>query len=84
MRKQKAVSLHYPENYPAPFISASAKGALAERMVAIAEASGIPVIKDESLVEILSAAQVGECIPEAAYEVVSKVFAFILEQGVSQ
>ena len=79
--KQKAVSLRFPENFPAPFITASASGELAERLIDIAKKERIPIVKNGSLTEILSTVDVGTCIPEGTFEAVAKVFAFIIEEG---
>ena len=74
---QKAVSLRYPENADAPYISSQGKGLTAQRIIRLAEENGVPVIVDEALVNVLSIQSVGELIPEAVYEAVAKVFAFV-------
>lgn len=74
---KKAVSLAYPKDADAPYISSVAKGRLAERMLQIAREHGVPIVQDEALVNVLSIQQVGDFIPEATYEVLAKIFAFI-------
>lgn len=75
--KAKAVSLKYPENADAPYISAAGKGLAAQKMLEIAEEKHIPIVKDASLVNVISLKTVGEIIPEELYEAVAKVFAFV-------
>lgn len=76
-KKSRAVSLKYPENAAAPYISAEGKGLAAQKMLDIAAENHIPVVKDEGLVNVLSLRSVGEIIPEELYEAVAKVFAFV-------
>lgn len=73
----KAVALRYPEGADAPYISAAAKGKLAERLVSIARQNGVPVIKNNEIADVLSFCSVGDYIPEETYTVLAKVFAFI-------
>ena len=73
-----AVALRYPEDADAPFIAASARGVLADRIVRIAEDNDIPVVRDEVLTNVLSVQQVGESIPEETWQTVAKIFAFII------
>lgn len=72
-----AVSLKYPEDADAPFISAKESGILARKMVEIAEENNIPVIENDIAANILSMRQIGECIPENTWEAIAKIFAFI-------
>ncbi|QTQ14357.1 EscU/YscU/HrcU family type III secretion system export apparatus switch protein [Treponema parvum] len=74
---KKAVALRYPENAQAPFITASAKGLLAQRLLKIAEENDVAVVRDDALAEVLSFQEVGSCIPEQTWEIVAKIFAFI-------
>lgn len=71
------VALRYPENAECPFISAKAKGHLAEEMLEIAEENKIPVVKDEFLSGILTAEEIGSAIPIETWEIVAKIFAYI-------
>ena len=72
-----AVSLKYPENTDAPFISAKESGILAQRMVEIAQENSIPVIENNIAANVLSMRQIGECIPESTWEAIAEIFAFI-------
>lgn len=80
--KLKAVSLKYPENADAPFITASGKALIAEKMMEIAKEKGIPVVQDSNLTNLLSLQKSGDFIPVETFEAVAKIFAFIarLEQ----
>jgi len=75
--KNKAVALKYSKELPAPFIAATGKGHLADRMVEIAEKSGIPVEKREDLTEVLFTLDAGSFIPEGLYEVIAQLYVTI-------
>lgn len=74
---QRAVALRYSPDYPAPFLVAKGGGRTAERLVEIATEAGVPVVREEALASALFPLDLGSYIPEAYYEVVAKVFAFI-------
>lgn len=74
---KKAVALAYPENVDAPFISASEKGSAAEKLVRIAKENNIPIVSNTDLVEVLSAKELGSCVPEETWQVLANIFAFI-------
>ena len=76
---KSAVALQYPENADAPLIACKEKGELAEKMLQIARENNIPVIQDQLLENVLSAAEIGQCIPEEAWQTVAEIFAFIQE-----
>lgn len=78
MKNQKAVSLKYSENAEAPFISYSAKGRLAERLLEIAEENNVPVIKNEIAADILSVQEIGSMIPESTWEIVADIFSVLV------
>lgn len=80
---KKAVSLAYPKDADAPYISAIAQGRLADRVIAIARENGVPVVQDDALANVLAVQRVGDLIPRETYEVLAKVFAFIakMERG---
>ncbi|WP_319561363.1 EscU/YscU/HrcU family type III secretion system export apparatus switch protein [Marispirochaeta sp.] len=75
--QQQAVSLKYDPAMPAPFVSAKAKGFLAQRMIDIAEESGIPILSAGKTAEDLFFLDPGELIPEYLFAVVAEIFAFI-------
>lgn len=70
-------ALKYPEGADCPFISAKAKGQLAEKLLRIAEENDVPVVKDEFLSGILTFEEIGSAIPMETWEIVAKIFAHI-------
>jgi flagellar biosynthesis protein len=74
----KAVALRYdPKQDEAPKIVGKGRGLIAEKILALAVAQGIPVHQDSDLVEILSRLNINQDIPEETYLVVSEILAFI-------
>ncbi|HAE00053.1 MAG TPA: flagellar protein FhlB [Rhodospirillaceae bacterium] len=78
-QKRNAVALTYKPNTvdSAPVVSASGQGYLAERIIELALASGIPVQSDSDLVELLSATEVGEEIPIEAFIAVAEILRYV-------
>lgn len=74
-----AVALSYDpsDKESAPSVIASGKGALAERILAEAEAHGIPVHKDADLVQILAATDIGDEIPVEAFIAVAEILRYV-------
>ena len=84
LREFFAVSLKYPENADAPFISAKESGILAKKMIEIAQENNIPVVENDIAENVLSMRQIGECIPESNWETIAGIFAFIKNMEKSQ
>ncbi len=76
-KELKAVALKYPEWADAPFISASAKGYVAEQMLKVAEENDVPVVQNENMADVLSLQNIGQYIPEETYAAVAAIFVFI-------
>lgn len=74
-----AVALSYDpsDKEQAPSVLASGKGALAERIMAEAEAHGVPIHKDADLVQILAATEIGEEIPVEAFIAVAEILRYV-------
>lgn len=72
-----AVSLKYPGDAEAPFITAKSKGELAKKMIEIARDNSVPIVRDELLENVLSVGEIGKCIPEESWKAVAAVFAMI-------
>ena len=69
-----AVALRYARaSAGAPQVVASGRGAIAERILDFARASGVPVREDSDLVELLAACEVGETIPVDLFEAVARL-----------
>ncbi len=75
----KAVALRYDESLPAPFLLAKGAGSAADRIRALAEKLGIPVLQDEDLSGFLFPLDPGQMVPEAYWEIVARVYVFIAE-----
>lgn len=60
-----------------PRIVASGRGAVAEQIVAVAQAQGIRVRKDADLAEVLVALDVGSDIPVEAFAAVAEILSYI-------
>jgi len=76
--RKTAVALQYPEDADAPFIAASAKGKLAEKIIQIAEENNVPVVENDMLANVLSVQDIGASIPEETWHIVAEIFAFII------
>ncbi len=77
---RRAVALSYdPTTLPAPFLVAKGAGATAERLVALAEEAGVPVVKDEALAGFLFPFDIGDAVPEAFWEALAAVYIAIME-----
>src|SRR6185295_9785299 len=73
-----AVALQYERGKaPAPKIAAAGRGAVAERIIAIAREHNVPVREDPDLIQLLAKLDLGEAIPAELYPVIAEVFAFI-------
>jgi flagellar biosynthesis protein len=75
-----AVALRYPADADAPFISASGRGELAEKLLEIAAENDIPVVKNDEVASILSMQEIGTGIPAETWQIIAEIFAFIIKQ----
>jgi flagellar biosynthesis protein len=76
--QRQAVALTYDvETMPAPTLTASGRGALADRIISLAREHGIPVQEDPALMGLLSQLEVGQIVPPELYRVVAEVLAFV-------
>lgn len=77
-KRKRAAALSYDQQaQDPPRVSALGKGKVAETMLEKAMEHKVPIIEDPSLVELLSALNINETIPEELYEAVAEVFAFV-------
>lgn len=77
--KNKAVALRYnADEDAAPVVIASGYGAVADRIIDIAEQRGIPVFRDDSAASIMCMLEVGTPIPEELYQVVASIYVQIM------
>lgn len=79
--EKTAVALTYKPSDPdaAPVVSAAGRGYLAERIIEVAEAEGVPIRQDADLVEILSATEVGDEIPVEAFIAVAEILRYVYQ-----
>lgn len=74
----RAAALAYrPEKDAAPRVTASGRGAVAEKIVETARNAGVPVREDPGLAEVLSHLDPGDEIPPETYRAVAEVLAFL-------
>ncbi len=72
---RRAVALRYG-GAGAPTVAAAGQGHVADRIVAAAEAAGVPVRSDPALVQALASLELGREIPEELYLAVAEVLAW--------
>lgn len=76
--RRKAVAIRYrAEETQAPVVVAKGGGAIADRIVELAERHRIPLYRDPDLVTVLSTLDLGDMIPPELYQAVAEVLAFI-------
>lgn len=76
-KEKTAVALAYIPGERAPKILATGKGAIAERIIEVAEENDVPQYTDSELAETLSKLEIGEMIPPELYEVVAEILVFV-------
>ena len=76
---KKAVALKYSSDVPAPFVVGRSSGIIMDKLLEIAGEYGIPVVKDDILMETLFLLKPGDYIPEEVYSIVAEIFVFIKE-----
>ena len=80
MKKEqdKAIALKYERGKdPAPRVTAKGRGAVAEKILAVAREHNIPVRQDKALLDALYRLDINEEIPEDLYRVIAEVLAFV-------
>ena len=82
--KKRAVALQYGPDDAAPVVVASGMGYLAERIVEVAQESGVPVYEDDSLATILSQLNLGQQIPEELYQAIVEIYVYFLNFDASK
>jgi len=74
---KEAVALEYNPELEAPRVVASGQGHIAEKIIEIAKAAGVPVTADPELARVLNELQVGDFIPPELYTVVAQILLFV-------
>jgi flagellar biosynthesis protein len=76
--RKRAVALRYDRGKDAaPLVVAKGTGAIAEKIIALAEEYDIPMYQDPDLVEILAKINLGQSIPPELFQAVAEVLAFV-------
>jgi flagellar biosynthesis protein len=76
--RRRVTALRY-EGTGAPKVVASGKGHVAERILAAAQAAGVPVREDPQLAEALGGLALGQEVPEELWLAVAEVLAWAYE-----
>ncbi|MBN1980262.1 MAG: EscU/YscU/HrcU family type III secretion system export apparatus switch protein [Chitinivibrionales bacterium] len=77
---KKAVALKYDhDKNHAPVVCAQGHGLVAERIQEIAQRYGIPLYRDDDLVEVLAQVELNREIPSELYAAVAQVLAWIMQ-----
>jgi flagellar biosynthesis protein len=76
--RPQAVALGYePGKDAAPRVLAKGYGVIAQQIIAVAHASGVPIREDPALAAALATVDLGEAIPPELYAVVAAVLAYV-------
>jgi flagellar biosynthesis protein len=74
--RRRATALHYGGGPAAPRVVATGQGLVAERIVEIAAAAGVPIREDAALVNALASLELGQEIPEDLFVAVAEALAW--------
>jgi len=74
-QKRIAVALEY-DGETAPKVTAKGMDDLADKIIDIATEHGVPLQKNDGLVDVLSQMNLGDEIPENLYRAIAEVIAF--------
>ena len=78
MSKRQAIALKWdPHLDDAPSLAAKGQGILADEIIRVAKANGIPIKEDSDLVQIFSLLDIGESIPPEVHTAIAEILAFI-------
>ena len=77
---KSAVALKYnPERDYSPVVVAAGHGHVAERIVTLADESGVPIYRDDSTAAVLTMLDVGQGIPPEMYSVVAGIYVEVMK-----
>jgi flagellar biosynthesis protein len=77
-KSEKAAALKYRHGKDsAPKLVAKGRGKVAEKIIEIAKAHGVPIQEDKELVEFLSMLDLYQDIPPDLYRAVAEILAFV-------
>ena len=76
--RKRAIALKYDaERGTAPVITAVGKGQVAEKIIEVAQHSGVAQVEDEFQANALSAFDAGSRVPKFLYDLVAEVLLFV-------
>ncbi|MCM1523979.1 MAG: EscU/YscU/HrcU family type III secretion system export apparatus switch protein [Ruminococcus sp.] len=79
---KSAVALKYnPEKDYSPIVVAAGHGHSAERIISLADESGVPVYRDDSAAAVLTMLNVGQGIPPEMYSVVAAIYVEVMRMA---
>lgn len=78
-KMRKAAALKYENGYDVPIVTAAGVGYVADRILEKAEENKIPVVKNETLAELLNNVEVGSEIPDELYDAVAKIIVYVMD-----
>lgn len=73
---KSAVALYY-DGKQAPRVTAKGADAVAEEIIAIARAHGVPLFENRELAGLLSTLELDDSIPEVLYLCIAQIIAFV-------
>ena len=81
MVKKTASAIGYSTEDVAPRLLASGRGRTAERIITLAQESGVAVVEDPALAFLLDTeVRVGDIVPVWCWEATAKILAFVFAQ----
>jgi len=79
-RKRQAAAIKYdPGENDVPILAAFGEGFMAQKILDVARESGVPIVPEPGLTNMLSRLGVGDSIAPEMYDAVAKVLAFVSE-----
>ncbi|MEG0297874.1 MAG: EscU/YscU/HrcU family type III secretion system export apparatus switch protein [Clostridium sp.] len=78
-QRRKAAAIQYEENSPAPVVSATGMGVIADKIIEKATEKEVPIVYNKELTDLLCNVDVGESIPPDLYEAVAHIIAHITD-----
>lgn len=78
-QRRKAAALQYEENTPAPIVSASGMGVIADKIIEKATENEVPIVYNKELTDLLCNVDVGNSIPPDLYDAVAHIIAYVTD-----
>ena len=76
--RRTAIALRYHATTDhAPKITATGRGLVADKIIALAQEHGVPIREDPNLVQVLAQLNLQQEIPPNLYQVVAELLAFV-------